>query len=263
MNKLYITILAAGIGKRMKSNLPKVLHRVNRDTMIVKILRQVVLFNPDKIFIIVGKFKHQIQTEIEKNIIYDKIIYVNQEIPLGTGDAVKSSLMYFTKNNNIKNIILNGDVPLLHYQTIKEIYDYALQKNSKLLITSIESKNPTGCGRIILNKNGIFEEIIEEKDCNTEQKKIKLVNCGIYICDSNILLEFIPKINNNNVQKEYYLTDLVKLYKKENSLNVVDLFIMDTKKENEIYNINTKEQLDIVNIMELETVDLVASKNLC
>lgn len=246
MNKLYITILAGGIGKRMYSDLPKVLHKIRGKAMIVRIIEQAILFSPDKILIIVGKFKDQIQLEIEKNITYDKIIYINQEEPLGTGDAVKSSLVYFT-DDNTKNIILNGDVPLIRYQTIKEIYDYAIQKKSKLLVTGIESKNPTGCGRIILSNCNVFEEIIEEKDCNIKQKNIKLINCGIYVCESDVLLNFIPKINNNNAQKEYYLTDLIKLYKNANSLNLVDLFILDANKENEIYNINTKEQLEIVN----------------
>lgn len=76
-------------------------------------------------------------------------------------------------------------------------------------------------------------------------KKINLVNCGIYICNSGVLLKYIPKINNNNSQHEYYLTDLVKLYKQDNN-NKVDLFILPKNKEIEIYNINTKQQLEYI-----------------
>lgn len=279
--KLYITLLAGGMGKRMQSNLPKVLHEIKGEAMIVRLLKQVLLLNPDKILVVVGKFRTMIQEEIEKHINNDKIVYVNQEEPLGTGHAVKCTLPEFEKNDNansvereplditlshtgqvmskgepfdITNIVLNGDVPLLQYSTIKEIYDFYLANQSKLLITSINLSNPTGNGRIIIDQNKNFQEIVEEKDCSPEQKLVTLVNCGIYICSSLVLLDYIPRIKSNNAQGEYYLTDLVKIYRdagesserssNSKGTNHVDLFVLPSDKYIEIYNVNTKEQLE-------------------
>lgn len=241
MKELYVTILAGGVGKRMQSDIPKVLHQVKGEAMVIRLLNQIIKLDPAKIIIVVGKFHIAIKNEIEKHINDNRIVYVNQPVPLGTGDAVKCTLGQF-ENNNIVNIILNGDVPMLQYSTIKEIYESYLQKQSKFLITSVNIDNPTGNGRIFKDINGNFKEIIEEKDCNPEQKLIKLVNCGIYICDSSVCLKYIPRINNNNSQNEYYLTDLVKIYL-DNPSHKVDLFILPPEKEIEIYNINTKEQL--------------------
>lgn len=236
---LYITILAAGNGKRMNSPLPKVLHVINGETMIVRIIKQVLKLNPDKIIVVVGKYFAQIKEEIEAHIS-TPITYTVQEQPLGTGDAVRSTLHLFDKS--VTNIILNGDVPLLQAETIQSIYRHYLSKKSKFQVTSINLDVPTGNGRIIMDDCGLFKEIVEEKDCTDVQRSVTLVNCGIYICCSDILIEYIPKIKCDNAQGEYYLTDLVKMYEKNN--NAIDLFVLDKDKEIEIYNINTASQLD-------------------
>ncbi|XWV26854.1 putative UDP-N-acetylglucosamine pyrophosphorylase [Tupanvirus soda lake] len=242
MDKLYVTLLAGGMGKRMQSDLPKVLHKVKGEAMIVRLLKQIMDLNPIKILIVVGKFHDIIKKEIETYINDERIVYVIQDQPLGTGHAVKCTLSEF--DDTVTNIILNGDVPMLQYQTIKEMYDYYLKVNSKFLITSINLDNPTGNGRIIIDDYN-FKEIVEEKDCTIDQKKITLVNCGIYICSSDILNEYIPLIKSNNAQGEYYLTDLVKIYKDATN-KVIDLFILAKEKEIEIYNVNTKEQLQFI-----------------
>ena len=237
---LYVTILAGGAGKRMKSDLPKVLHLVKDKPMIVRLLKQVQILNPDKIIVVVGRFHQMIQDEIERHINDQRIIYVDQETPLGTGHAVKCTLPVLG-TEHIDNIILNGDVPMIQHQTIREIYNQYLNDNAKLLITAINLANPTGNGRIIIDDNEHFKEIVEEKDCSSDQKLITLVNCGIYVCSSDVLTEFIPKIQNGNSQGEYYLTDLVKLYVEAS--HKIGLYVLPAEKEMEIYNINTKEQL--------------------
>lgn len=242
--KLFITILAGGLGKRMNSMLPKILHEVNNKPMLVKIIEEVVELNPEKIIIIVGQYKELIKSTLDKYIDSNYIEYIIQEKPLGTGNAVYHSLDYLKSKCGI-NLILNGDTPLLKKNTICEIIENYKINNNKLQITAIELNNPTGNGRIIL-KNNIFERIIEEKDCNDDEKKIKLINCGIYLAEIDILVNFIPLIKNNNAQKEYYLTDIVEIYKK-NTGNQIGLYIMNKDKELEIININTKEQLDAVN----------------
>jgi len=179
---LSIIILAAGLGKRMKSQLPKVLHKVARIPMLVKIINESRKLNPNKIFIVVGSYKETIENTIKEYTTLNNIIFVIQKKPLGTGDAVKSTLSILL--NNSVNIILNGDTPLLKATTIHKIYNYFIKNNYKLQITAIELDNPTGNGRIIKN-NGIFESIVEENDCNNLQKQIKLVNC-VYILQQQL-----------------------------------------------------------------------------
>lgn len=239
MSKLYVTILAGGIGKRMGGDIPKVLNLVKGEAMIIRLIKQVLKLEPEKIMIVVGKFYKIIRKEIENNIQDVRIIYVIQDVPLGTGHAVKCTLSEL--NDNVNNIILNGDVPMIKSDTINEIYHKYLSQKVNLMITSINLSNPNGNGRIIKDSNDNFSEIIEEKDCTNEQRKIKLVNCGIYIANGNILCNYIPKIGCENVQKEYYLTDLVKLYN-----GSIGLYELSSDKEIEIYNVNTQEQLQYI-----------------
>ncbi len=244
MSKLCVTILAGGMGKRMQSDLPKVLHLVKGTPMIVRLLQQVQLLSPNKILVVVGKFRDQIKKEIEKYIINENIVYVIQPVAMGTGHAIKCTLDEI--GDDTTNIILNGDMPMLQYRTVREIYDYYLFRQSNFLITSINLDNPTGNGRIIIDDSNNFKEIIEEKDCNTEQKMITLVNCGIYIVNSDILVKYVPFINNLNSQSEYYLTDLVKIFLGASAKNKIELFTLQQLNKIEIYNINTREQLDFI-----------------
>lgn len=240
MVNLVVTILAAGMGKRMESPLPKVLHRVRGEAMIVRLIKEVIKLSPYKIIVVVGIFYAEIRAAIEEHISMP-ITYIKQETALGTGHAVLCTLGEIHGSNT--NIILNGDVPLLQHSTIQELYLTHMEKKSRLTITSIRLLDPTGNGRIIIDENKSFKEIVEEKDCTDEQKKITLVNCGIYISDSLVLKEFIPKILNNNVNKEYYITDLVKIYRQE-TLEKINLAILPENKKTEIFNVNTKKQLE-------------------
>lgn len=243
-NNICITILAGGLGKRMQSELPKVLHEVNGIPMIVRLLSEIECLNPSKIILVVGKFKDIIDKTIKQYIDFDKvnILYAMQDVPMGTGHAVLCTLDML--NDNDINLILNGDNPMLSLSVMKEALDNFVQNNNNLQITAIEANNPTGSGRIILNNN-IFEKIVEEKDCSSEQKNIKMINCGIYVANSNTLKKYIPEIKNNNMQNEYYLTDIVEICKSNNSS--VGLYVIDQSKEFETININTKEQLEILN----------------
>lgn len=246
VNKLYVTILAGGMGKRMNSDVPKVLHKIKGESMIIKLLKQVHKLNPDRIIIVVGKSHEMIQKEIDANVSdTSKILYAKQQMPLGTGDAVKSTLYLFDGGEEITNLILNGDVPLIRSDTLKSLLKGFDMTGSKFMITSINLQNPTGNGRIIIDSEGGFQEIIEEKDCTPEQKLLTLVNCGIYICDSRILSQLIPKIKCNNSQGEYYLTDLVKIYRDETD-ELIHLHVLDQNKEIEIYNVNTLQQLQYI-----------------
>jgi UDP-N-acetylglucosamine diphosphorylase/glucosamine-1-phosphate N-acetyltransferase len=244
---MYITILAAGIGSRMCSDLPKILHKINHKPMLLMIIEQARYLKPTKIFIVVGKFKDIIEQTLLKYISLDDIEFIIQESPLGTGHAILCTLPKL--ESNTVNLILNGDTPLLQHTTLKQIYckfvDNLISNYMELQITAINLNDPTGNGRIVQNyqnKNNIFQKIVEEKDCTDEERNIKLVNCGIYIVTTDVLKKYIPLISNNNNQKEYYLTDLVEIYKTQTNKNV-GLCILDDSKYVEISNVNTRQQL--------------------
>jgi bifunctional UDP-N-acetylglucosamine pyrophosphorylase/glucosamine-1-phosphate N-acetyltransferase len=237
MNSITVIILAAGEGKRMKSNIHKSLHKIKGESMIVRLINQVLLLNPQKIIVVVGNSKKEIENEITSKLNTTIIQYVHQQTPLGTADAVKCCLPFIETDDCL---ILNSDTPLLEFETMFEIYADFVKRKSEILITGIYLSNPTDNGRLLINKKYV-ERIIEEKDCDDNQKQIKLVNCGIYFIKKHILLEYIPLIKNNNKQKEYYLTDIVGLYKK------CYYHILPESKKNQIYNINTIDQLNFIN----------------
>jgi len=237
-------IMAGGLGNRMNSQIPKVLHLIKERPMICHVIERALEVGSHTILIIVGKYKETIQNEIAKYFSMNelmKFIYIEQIEPKGTGHAISCCLDFF-KNESIDPysnvLILSGDVPLIRLETVQNI----LKLSNTILVTQLE--NPYGCGRILFVNNYI-KKIIEEKDCTEQEKGIKYVNCGIYNFTVNTLLEYIPLINNKNASNEYYLTDIIEILSK---LNVL-LFYYDlpVKKQIEILNINTQHELLLAN----------------
>ena len=236
MTQLQIVILAGGLGKRMESSLPKVLHLVQDKPMCVHVLEKAIQLNPQHIYIVVGKYKEIIQETIQKYISFDNLIYIDQENPQGTGHALLCAKDELLKNNKKdKVLVLCGDVPLLSSTTMSKMVEET-KSHSSLLTTTYDS--PHGYGRIIINKDNLFQQIVEEKDCTEEQRKIKLVNGGVYCFQLGILCEYLPKITNQNSQHEYYLTDIFELFQTPSSVNMI--YLQDNR---ELIGINTKEQL--------------------
>jgi len=237
MNNLVVTIMAGGVGKRMKSDLPKVLHKFKGTPMIVRILQECMLLNVSKIIIITGKFDELIRKTIKEYLNeedYVKINFVIQKIPLGTGDAVKSTLDKYEDNENV--IILNGDMPLINKDIIRKFYNYS--ENNCILVAELEDSK--GYGRIVYEDN-IFTKIKEEKDCNKEEKEIKIINSGLYKIKAIDLKKYIPKIKNDNKQEEYYLTDIIELLVKDNKN--IETYKINKNENKLIMGINSKEEL--------------------
>jgi len=242
MNKNIIIIMAGGLGKRMNSDLPKVLHKIHNKPMLVRVIEQSILLNPLEILVVVGKYKDIIQKTIgeyiNKNTLKNSNIkFILQPEPLGTGNAIQCCQNELEKYPNTNVIILSGDVPLLKSSTINDmLYNF---KEVKIITTLIE--NPQGYGRII-EKNKVFEKIVEEKDTSEEEKMVKKVNCGIYAIRSDLLCKYLPLLTNNNSQKEYYLTDIIELIQKGEKVTV-GLYNIPKVRQNEIIGVNTTEQL--------------------
>ncbi len=246
---MIVIILAGGLGKRMCSDIPKVCHEVFSYTenfvkkpMIVHVIQTALKLNPKNILIIVGKFKQVIENCVKNYLTEEDFIKINwiiQEEALGTGHAIKCCLNELSLYSNTNTLILSGDVPLISLNTLNNLN---LSENT-LLVTELE--DPTGCGRIILDKNNSIIKIVEQKDCSDEEKMIKLVNCGIYQINSNNLLNLIPLITANNKANEYYLTDIIGLMVQNNI--TLSYFKLEKDFQYEIKNINTKKDLNDLN----------------
>jgi UDP-N-acetylglucosamine diphosphorylase/glucosamine-1-phosphate N-acetyltransferase len=239
---LTVVIMAGGQGKRMKSALPKVLHKFNGIPFLVRIVNEAKKLNPSKIIIVVGKDEILIKESLRHYGISDEIMFVNQPAANGTGDAVKCALNYIKKDANV--LILNGDMPLIQAHMLSKFIENSYNKSEanleremagSIIIAKLE--DPQHYGRIIMDKEK-FIGILEYKDCTEEQRKIDLINAGVYCFNGEILKKYINKISNDNSQKEYYLTDIIKLLVPDYNVNT---YLLGAETNHQILGINTKE----------------------
>lgn len=249
-----VLIMAGGLGKRMNSDIPKVLHKVLNYPMLVHVIKTSLQLEPKKIIIIVGLYKDIIDLTIKKYLLkdeYEKIEYAYQEEALGTGHAIMCSLYNLSQYIEHKALILSGDVPLISKETLSSLNNNT-KLEDKMLITNLDI--PKACGRIVFNEDKTkVNNIIEEKECNEEQKLINYVNCGIYQISVKNLFKYIPLIDNNNKTGEYYLTDIVKLMKNDKQGEEIGYYELPKEKQYEIKNVNTKEDLEKLN-NEIENI---------
>ena len=250
--------MAGGLGKRMNSNVPKVLHKVSNIPMIVRIIKQAEFLNPSNILIVVGKYRNIIEKTLDEYLDINKLTFINQPESNGTGHAImccKDFLeSYRFSHPHDKNVlILSGDTPLISFKTMNSIINYTIDNNYMNTMMTAELENPYGNGRIIRGRDNIFSRICEEKDCDEDEKKIKEINCGIYVLNIDTICQNIMSLTNNNAQHEYYLTDLFQIiihkYKSENkSDNILGIYKLENDKQYELLNVNTPEQLNAAEI---------------
>ena len=202
-------VLAAGEGKRMKSETPKVLHKVCGKEMVNHVIDTLRASEVSDIAVVVGKGADKVK-EGTKN---RNVSYCLQENQLGTGHAVMCA-EDFLKGKKGNVLIFVGDGPLITKETVSElINEYGTDFDATILTTILEE--PLKYGRIVKDESGNVLKIVEFKDCSTEEEKIKEVNSGMYLFNIEKLLECLKEINNNNAQKEYYLTDVIAIMKKK------------------------------------------------
>jgi len=199
-----IIILAAGKGTRMKSNTPKVLHKICNKPMINYILEEALKVT-DKIYIILGHKFEEVKKEIEKYHI--KIHKQDLENFPGTGGAVLSLMENRKwKMENNKVLILNGDMPLITKEEIEKFFEI----DADIVMSIMKLDNPDGYGRVVI-ENGNVKKIVEQKDASPQELKIPYVNAGVYAFKKEVLEKYIPLLSNENKQKEYYLTDIIEM----------------------------------------------------
>lgn len=237
-----VIILAAGDSKRMRSDIPKVLHKLAGRPILSRSLSAVFGVESIKEIVIVGgsnieTLQSFYNTEVldNKNNNY-QIDWAHQQLPLGTANAVMVGLSKINQDIN-KIIVLSGDIPLISANTLNKLISNTNSKSVGIITGTVA--NPQGLGRIIRDSNNNFLKIAEEVDASNLEKKITEVNVGIYLFPKEFLVQSLPKINNHNRQKEYYLTDVMALAVAQN------ISIVTTTTDNSLENVsvNTRQQL--------------------
>ena len=229
--KLKTLILAAGKGTRMKSDLPKVIHKVNGIPMVKKILNELEKLGTEENILILGHKKEEILKEL------GEIKYAVQEEQLGTGHAIMQA-ENLLKDYEGDVMILYGDTPLLRHETLKAMYEAHKKSGVATTILTSVYENPFGYGRIVKNGEKVTA-IVEEKEADEETKKIKEVNAGVYCCNAKELFAALKKVTNNNEKGEYYLTDIVGIQVGEGK--TVASFVLEDNRE--ILGVNSKVEL--------------------
>lgn len=233
--EIKAVILAAGKGTRMKSNTPKVLHKIFEKPLLGYVLDNVKNIVNES-FVIVGHHAEEVTEYVQKE--YENAKTVLQTPQLGTGHAV-SMVCPSLENFDGQVIILCGDTPLITEDTLKKFIDYHNSNNSDLTVMSTIFENPANYGRIIRENDNSLKCIVEEKDATPDQKAVKEVNAGIYCLNWGKIKPAFSQLTSNNAQGEYYLTDIIE-WGKKNSLNV-NAYIMENNEE--IYGINSRSNL--------------------
>ncbi|MGM0378703.1 MAG: bifunctional UDP-N-acetylglucosamine diphosphorylase/glucosamine-1-phosphate N-acetyltransferase GlmU [Bacillota bacterium] len=233
-------ILAAGKGTRMKSSLPKVLHKVAGKTMLDHVIDSLESVDCNKSMVVIGHKKEMVKNEVNR-----KVNYVIQDKQLGTGHAVMMCQNQLPDNGDV--LIVYGDTPLLTSNTLNEFVKNHKDNGNVISVLSAKVDNPFGYGRIIKDSKGNLVKIVEQKDASDKEKKVNEINSGIYCIKAIDLKKGLDKLDNNNSQNEYYLTDLVSILKSENKK--VGSYIIDDNKE--ITGVNTRK--DLFNVQKIFT----------
>ena len=234
--KVITVIMAAGKGTRMKSDKSKLVQKIYDKELVKRVVELAQKIDSDEIITVVGYLKEQVQ-----EVLGDSTKYAYQEELLGTGHAVMQA-EEFLKGKKGKALILYGDVPIIRPETLKKLIAKSINNKEYATVLTAVYDNPTGYGRIIRDQGGSVKEIIEEKDADIIQKEIKEINSGIYCFDIEELVLALKHVNNNNSQKEYYLTDVIKIMN-EKGLKTGAMLVEDNT---EILGVNDRSQLELL-----------------
>ncbi|MCI5773406.1 MAG: NTP transferase domain-containing protein [Erysipelotrichaceae bacterium] len=236
----YAIVMAAGKGTRMQSTLPKVMHKVCDKPMIAHLIDNLKQSDVEEIVTIVG-YGH----EVIEDAMAGQCTFALQQPQLGTGHAVMQAKSLSTKKG--KTLVVNGDCPCMKSATFERMF--AALDDAKMVVLGAKLEDPKAYGRVVTNEDGMIEKIVEFKDCTEEQKQINVINTGIYAFDNEVLFANLPKLTNENQQKEYYITDLVEILCKQ-GYPVKAIIAEDNQ---EVQGINDKKELAEANkYMQLE-----------
>lgn len=231
MSELNIVILAAGLGKRMHSALPKVLHPLAGKPLLAHVLDTARALSPQQICVVYGHGGDAVPNAVAD----EDLICVRQEPQLGTGHALMQALPHLGREG--MTLVLYGDVPLTGLETLEKLIVTAADETFALL--TVELADPSGYGRIVRNDAGAVLGIVEEKDATEPQRKICEINTGIMVIPNRYLQGWLHRLENNNAQKEYYLTDVVAMAVRDG----ITIEAVQPKHDWEATGVNSKAQL--------------------
>ena len=236
MEDVIAIVMAAGKGTRMKSKKSKLVHKIYGKEIIKRAVENVKKAGIDEVITVVGYQREQIQ-----EVLGDSVKYAIQEEQLGTGHAVMQAAKLIEGRKG-KVLILNGDHPIMRPQTLKNLVEVSNQRGESGTILTMVHENILPYGKIIHDEDGKIKEIIEHKDCTLEQQQIREVNLGMYCFDIQELQKSLKELKNDNAQKEYYLTDVIKIMYDKN-LKTGSIAVSDNA---EVLGINDRMDLQVL-----------------
>lgn len=228
---LSIVILAAGQGKRMNSALPKVLHRLAGKTLLEHVVESSAAISSTSPFVVYGHNGNIVRTKLP----HLNVTWVEQEKQLGTGHAVLQALPHVSASDRV--LILCGDVPLITAETLQQFINHTPE--DALGIITAHLPQPAGLGRILRDNQNKIIRVVEEKDATTAEQALNEINAGIYLVPAHLLQKWLPHLKNDNAQKEFYLTDIIRLAVKEN----IPIYSQEPAQYEEVLGINDCMQL--------------------
>ncbi|MCD9033123.1 bifunctional UDP-N-acetylglucosamine diphosphorylase/glucosamine-1-phosphate N-acetyltransferase GlmU [Luteimonas sp. Y-2-2-4F] len=205
---LHVVILAAGEGKRMCSSLPKVLQRIAGRPMLAHVIDTARRLSPEAIHVVYGHGGEQVREAFAGE---PGLVWAEQRERLGTGHAVRQALAEVP--DGTETLVLYGDVPLITDATLRRLL--AGERQARLAVLVAELEDPAGYGRIVRDSEGRVAAVVEHKEADEEQRRIRLVNTGIVAADSTALKRWLSRVTRDNAQGEYYLTDIFALAAEE------------------------------------------------
>jgi bifunctional UDP-N-acetylglucosamine pyrophosphorylase/glucosamine-1-phosphate N-acetyltransferase/UDP-N-acetylglucosamine pyrophosphorylase len=235
MTETVAVVLAAGMGTRMKSDLPKVLCPVLGRPMIEYVLDSLQAAGVERVVAVIGYRAADVRKALAAR---SNVEYAVQAERLGTGHAVKMARSHLVDHKGLV-VVVAGDSPMLQRSSVEKLLDHARRQRPACLLGTLHKANPTGLGRIVRSAAGEFVGIVEEKDATPEQKLLTEVNMSTYVFDGAELLHALDHLKNDNRQKEYYLTDCPGILRSEGKL-VQALAVLQPC---EALSINTSEEL--------------------
>ncbi len=211
-SRTAVVILAAGLGTRMNSDKAKVLHEVNGIPMIQYVVKAAEALGVGEIIVVIGHQADQVQAALAH---HTGLKFARQDQQLGTGHAVMCALPEIS--DHIEHVVvLCGDVPLLKSVTVTHLLTDHFEAKRNVTFLAVKVPNPTGYGRVVMTADGHAANIVEEADADEAEKQIRLVNAGIYCVGRLFLENALEKLQTDNVQNEFYLTDIVSIANQQN-----------------------------------------------
>lgn len=245
-----VLVLAAGLGTRMKSATAKVLHKLDGRPLIAHVCRTAAQLDPRAITVVVGHQADDVKKAVEAELGERRASFALQENQKGTGDAVLAAEQSLT-DRDATILILSGDVPLIKPQTLRSLAEKHRAGEAVCTILTVRLENPFGYGRVVRDDAGEFVKIVEQKDASDEERQLREINSGIYCFAAGKLFDALKKIQPNNSQGEYYLTDAPALLKSDGGR--VSLYLHSDARE--VSGVNTRGELaEFENLLRRRTI---------